>query len=324
MELRHLRYFVAVAEELNFTRAAKRLSISQPPLSLQIRQLEKEMGVPLLRRQRRGVELTNVGMLMLEEARVILKQIDQTKTDVRRRARGEAGSINIGAGGGTYFHPLIPSIIREYRMRYPDVILAPETSNSPLLVARLRARLIDVAFIWPPISDRKDLMLEPLFDEEIVIIVPLGHALSGASSAPLAALAEEPFILPPREVNPGVFDSIIAACHRAGFNPKLGPEVPQVVSTVPIVAAGLGVSIIPRCISRIKIDGVVYVPIEGDAPQAGVSLAYRSDDRSSTVQNFVAVARRARGIANLRESEDAAIKNRRTATLTSRGRPNVS
>ena len=308
MELRHLRYFVAVAEELNFTRAAKRLGISQPPLSLQIRQLEKELGTPLLRRQRLGVNLTDVGMLMLEEARVILKQVDQTKTDVRRRARGEAGSINVGAGGGTYFHPLIPAIIREYRMRYPDIVLAPETSNSPLLAARLRAGLIDVAFVWPPISDRDDLTLEPLFDEEIVIIVPLGHALSGASSAPLAALAKEPFILPPREVNPSVFDSIIAACHRAGFIPKLGPEVPQVVSTVPIVAAGLGVSIVPRCISRIQLDGVVYVSIEGDAPRAGVSLAYRRDDRSRTVQNFVAVARRARQMAVKRESEDLPIR----------------
>jgi DNA-binding transcriptional LysR family regulator len=308
MELRHLRYFVAVAEELNFTRAAKRLSISQPPLSLQIRQLEKEMGTPLLRRQRRGVELTNVGKLMLEEARVILKQVNQTKTDVRRRVRGETGSIDIGAGGGTYFHPLIPSIIREYRMQYPDIVLTPETSNSPLLIARLRAGLIDIAFIWQPISDSKDLILEPLFDEEIVIIVPLGHALSGAASAPLAALAGEPFILPPREVNPGVFDSIISACHRAGFNPKLGPEVPQVVSTVPTVAAGLGVSIVPRCISRIKVDGIVYLPIEGDAPRAGVSLTYRRDDRSPAVQEFVAVARRAKRMAVQRASDGVAKK----------------
>lgn len=313
MELRHLRYFVAVAEELNFTRAAKRLSISQPPLSLQIRQLEKEMGTQLLRRQRRGVELTNVGKLMLEEARVILKQVDQTKTDVRRRARGEIGSIHIGAGGGTYFHPLIPSIIREYRMQYPDIILAPETSNSPLLVARLRAGLIDIAFIWQPISDSNDLTLEPLFDEEIVIIVPLGHALSGAASAPLAALASEPFILPPRDVNPDVFDSIISACHRAGFNPKLGPEVPQVVSTVPMVAAGLGVSIVPRCISRVKVDGVVYLPIEGDAPRVGLSLAYRRDDRSPAVQKFVAVARRARRMAVQRASDHVAIKSKKAS-----------
>src|SRR5208282_3838562 len=108
MELRHIRYFVAVAEELNFTRAAKRLAISQPPLSLQIRQLEKELGTPLLRRQNRGVELTHVGKLMLEEARVILKQVDRAKTGVRRRARGETGWVKVGAAGGTYFHPLIP------------------------------------------------------------------------------------------------------------------------------------------------------------------------------------------------------------------------
>lgn len=307
MELRHLRYFVAVAEELNFTRAAKRLRISQPPLSLQIWQLEKEMGTPLLRRQRRGVELTNVGKLLLEEARAILKQVDQTKNDVSWCARGEAGLVNIGAGGGTYFHPLIPAIIREYRMRYPDIVLAPETSNSPLLVARLRAGLIDIAFIWPPIGDSDDLALEPLFDEEVVTIVPLGHALSGAASVPLAALAKEPFILPPREVNPGIFNSIISACHRAGFSPKLGPNVPQVVSTVSMVASGLGVSIVPRCISRIKVDGAVYLPIEGDALRAGVSLAYRRDDGSPAVRNFVAVARRAKRMAVEREIDDVAI-----------------
>ena len=307
MELRHLRYFIAVAEELNFTRAAKRLRISQPPLSLQIRQLEKEMGTPLLRRQRRGVELTNVGKLMLEEARLILKQVDQTKSDVGRRARGEAGLINIGAGGGTYFHPLIPAIIREYRMRHPDIILAPETSNSPMLVPRLRAGLIDIAIIWPAIGDSDDLVLEPLFDEEFVTILPLGHALSSARSVPLGALAEEPFILPPREVNPGVFDSIVSACHRAGFSLRLGPKVPQVVSTVSMVAAGLGVSIVPRCISRIKIDGVVYLPIEGDVPHAGVSLAYRRDDGSPAVRKFVAVARRASRSAVERGSDDIAV-----------------
>jgi DNA-binding transcriptional LysR family regulator len=306
MELRHLRYFVAVAEELNFTRAAERLGISQPPLSLQIRQFEKEMGTSLLRRQTRGVELTNVGKLMLEEARVILKQVDGAKTGVRRRARGETGSVNVGAGGGTYFHPLVPSIIREYRMRYPDIILTPEGSNTPLLVARLRAGLIDIAFIWPPISDRDDLTLEPLIDEDFVIIVPVGHSLNGLASAPLIALANEPFILPPREINPSVYDSIISACLHAGFRPKLGPEVPQVVSTVPMVAAGLGVSIVPRCISRIQADGVFYLSIEGDVPRAAISLAYRRDDRSVAVQNFVVVARRAAQTAVQHEGNDVA------------------
>jgi DNA-binding transcriptional LysR family regulator len=212
----------------------------------------------------------------------------------------------VGAGGGTYFHPLVPSIIREYRMRYPDIILTPEGSNTPLLVARLRAGLIDIAFIWPPISDCDDLILEPLIDEDFVIIVPVGHSLNGLASAPLIALANEPFILPPREINPSVYDSIISACLHAGFRPKLGPEVPQVVSTVPMVAAALGVSIVPRCISRIQADGVFYLSIEGDAPRAAISLAYRRDDRSVAVQNFVVVARRAAQTAVQHEGNDVA------------------
>jgi len=155
MELRHLRYFVAVAEELNFTRAAKRLGINQPPLSAQIRRFEKEMGAPLFVRHARGVELTNDGKLMLEEARVILKQVEQVETGVRRRARGETGHLNIGSSGGTYFHPLIPKIIREYRMHYPNVVLLPQASNTPLLIAQLRAGKIDIAFIRTPIGEAR-------------------------------------------------------------------------------------------------------------------------------------------------------------------------
>ena len=140
MELRHLRYFVAVAEELNFTRAAKRLGINQPPLSLQIRQLEKEMGTPLFHRRARGIELTGAGKLLLEEARIILKQVERAKTGVQRRARGETGRINLGSVGGTYFHPLIPAIIREYRMHYPDVVLFPQASSTSLAGRALALR----------------------------------------------------------------------------------------------------------------------------------------------------------------------------------------
>src|SRR6204780_5995950 len=129
MELRHLRYFVAVAEELNFPRAAQGLGISQPPLSLQIRQLEKELGTPLYHRRGRSVELTDAGKLLLEEARVILRQVEVAENGVRRRARGETGRLVIGSAGATYFHPLIPEIIREYGGRYPDMTLAPPPSN---------------------------------------------------------------------------------------------------------------------------------------------------------------------------------------------------
>jgi DNA-binding transcriptional LysR family regulator len=301
MELRHLRYFVAVAEELNFTRAAERLGINQPPLSLQIRQLEKEMGTPLFRRKTRGVELTNAGKLMLEEARLILKQVEQAKNGVRRRGRGETGRINIGSSGGTYFHPLIPTIIREYRTDYPDVVLYPAASNTPLLVARLQAGQIDVAILRPPISDSEGLALEPLVDEPAVIVVPGGHPLSARTSAPLIALAEEALVMFPRELNPSNYDSVIAACIRSGFRPKLGQEAPQVVAIIPMVAAGLGVSLVPRSLARICRDGVALLSIEGDGPRALISLAHRRDDRSAAVQNFVAVARRAMRAAKLIE-----------------------
>jgi DNA-binding transcriptional LysR family regulator len=291
MELRHLRYFVAVAEELNFTRAAKRLGIHQPPLSLQIRQLENEIGTPLLVRHARGVELTNAGKLMLEDARVILKQVEQAKIGVRRRARGETGHLNIGSSGGTYFHLLIPKIIREYRTHYPNVVLFPQASNTALLIAQLRAGQIDIAFIRTPIGESEGLRLELLVDEPNVMVVPTGHPLSRSTSVPLRAFAKENFVLYPRELNPDNYDSIISAFKNEGFSPKLSQEAPQIVSVIPMVAAGLGVSIVPRSMNRILTDAVVYLPIDGNAPRALIALAYRQHDRSPAVQNFVAVAR---------------------------------
>ena len=161
---------------------------------------------------------------MLEEARVILKQVGQAKIGVRRRARGEIGQLNIGSSGGTYFHPLIPTIIRQYGTHYPDVVMSPAASNTPLLVARLRAGQIDVAFIRPPISDSDGLALDLLVDEPAIMVLPTGHRLCWAASAPLSALAEETFVLCARELNPGNYDSIIAACHRADLL-KYRPEV---------------------------------------------------------------------------------------------------
>ena len=295
MEMRHLRYFVAVAEELNFTRAAKRLGINQPPLSLQIHQLEDEMGTPLFVRHARGVELTNAGNLMLEDARAILKQVEQAKIGVRRRARGETGSLNIGSSGGTYFHPLVPTIIREYRKHYPNVVLLAQASNTALLTAQLRAGKIDVAFIRTPIAESEGLTLELLVDEPTVMVVPTGHPLSRSASVSLRAFAKETIILQhPRELNPDNYDLILAAFKSAGFSPKWTLEAPQIVAVIPMVAAGLGVSIVPESMSHILTDAVVYLPIDGNAPRALLELAYRQYDRSPAVQNFVAVARRTR------------------------------
>ena len=291
MELRHLRYFIAVAETLSFSRAAKQLGIKQPPLSTQIRNLEKELGVQLFRRLPRNVELTDAGKLLLEEARIILKQVDSATTGVRRRARGETGRINIGSSGGTYFHPCVPEIISKYRSKYPKVVLAPEASSTALLIARLRAGQIDVAFVRPPVEDPEGLVIDLIVDEETTIVVPADHPVARAKTAPLSALAKDTFITYPRALNPGNYDSLIAACRAAGFTPKFGSEAPQLVSIVPLVAAGLGVSVVPRSIGRFCSGGVACVSIAGDAPRAKIALACRRDERSAAVKNFVAVAR---------------------------------
>jgi DNA-binding transcriptional LysR family regulator len=177
MELRHLRYFVAVAEEESFTRAAERLGIKQPPLSLQIRQLEKEMGTPLFRRLSRRVELTGAGKLLLEEARNILERVEHAKTDVKRRARGETGQMCIGTAAATYFEPLVNCITREYCAKYPNVTLYAEESSTRMLMARVHAGKVDAAFVWSPISDQKELAVIPVVEEEWMVMLPQGHRL---------------------------------------------------------------------------------------------------------------------------------------------------
>jgi DNA-binding transcriptional LysR family regulator len=298
MELRHLRYFVAVAEELHFTRAAKRLGIRQPPLSAQIQQLEAEMGTALFRRLPRGVQLMPSGKLFLEEARRILEQLEQAKVGAQRGARGERGQMVVGFAGATYFDPTILSMISGYRSRYPEVVLLPDQRISRTLVARLEAGEVDVAFVRYPSSEGGKLLIETLVDEDLMIALPGEHELAQQRSVSLASLAKEPFIQCSRKLNVPVFEEFIAACSRAGFTPILGPEAPDVVSIVPLVAAGFGVALVPRALSQIRIKGVAYRPLGGERLALPIRLAYRSDNDSPPVRNFVKLARRVAGASN--------------------------
>jgi DNA-binding transcriptional LysR family regulator len=291
MELRHLRYFVTVAEELHFTRAAERLQIRQPPLSIQIRRLEEELGAPLFRRLSRGVELTEAGKFLLPEARAILARVDRAAEEVWHLARGESGKLRVGFAGATYFQPLLPAIVREYRRRYPQVELLPEQSNTPAMLSGLDSACLDAAFVRPPISGVDRIAVDALIEEQTLAVLPTGHSLSGASSVALESLASETFILFPRAIGYGLYDSIISACHRAGFSPRLGQDAPQITSIIPMVAAGFGVSVVPYSTRQIQVEGAVFKPISGVAPRASIGLAYRRDERSRAVRNFVAVAR---------------------------------
>jgi DNA-binding transcriptional LysR family regulator len=292
MELRHIRYFVAVAEELHFTRAAERLGIKQPPLSQQIGRLEAELGTLLFRRLKRSVELTESGALLLHEARKILEHIERAKATIQRRARGETGRIVIGFAGSTNLQPLVPAIVRAYREKYPDLQMMPEQSNSPRLIADLRQSLIDVAFVRPPLEHTTGIQVDPLIVEPMVVVLPSSHPLARARSVSLGQLAQDTFLIWPRAIGPGPYDAVIASCRRAGFFPRVLEDASQLAAIPPMVEAGFGISIVPQSLERISLHQVAYKPIAGEAPRSEIALAYRTRETSPAVRNFVALARR--------------------------------
>ncbi|MCC7271810.1 MAG: LysR family transcriptional regulator [Alphaproteobacteria bacterium] len=298
VELRHLRYFVAVAEEEHVTRAAERLNIQQPPLSQQIRALETELGVPLFRRKARGIALTEAGRLFLEDVRAILAQVDHAVAAVKRAARGEQGRLAVGFTSSAPFHPFLPAVLRRFRDAFPGVALAMEESGTAELVEALRSERIDVAFVRSPIAEGAGLDVLPLLEEEMLAALPAGHRLAAgkraAAALPLAALASEPFILYRRSAGAGLYDAIIAACHGAGFNPQLVQEAPRILSTLNLVAAGLGVSIVPASLGRLALAGVAYRRLRTRPPLvAPLHLAMRRREGSAVVRRFVELVGRA-------------------------------
>jgi DNA-binding transcriptional LysR family regulator len=292
MELRHLRYFIAVAEEKHMTRAAHRLGIQQPPLSLQIRALEQELDVQLFRRKPRGVELTDAGAAFLDRARAILDQVERATATTRRTARGEQGRVVVGFTSSAPFHPFVPRVIRAYREMSPLVSLVLEESGSSELVQALHNEEIDAAFIRSPVADVMGLTVRPLLEERMVVAMPSGHPLGkGANKAPplpLSAFAKETFILYKRPGGPGLYDTIITACRSAGFSPRVGQEAPRIISTLNLVAAGLGVSVVPESLRRLQMDGVVYRRLTDNSRlSAPLILACRRGENSAAVQRFI-------------------------------------
>ncbi|HEX3498377.1 MAG TPA: LysR family transcriptional regulator [Stellaceae bacterium] len=304
MELRHLRYFVAVAEEGHITRAAARLGIQQPPLSQQIHALERELDIQLFRRKPRGVELTAAGRSLLDDARGILAQVEHARAAAWRTARGEQGRIVVGFTSSTPFVPFVPQVIRAFRELYPRVALALEETGTGEMIDGLRNEVIDAAFIRSPAPDPAGIEVHPLLEEAMMVALPAGHALAVAGAGPgaaardetglkLAALAGDTFILYRRPVGPGLYDAIIAACHGAGFSPLVGQEAPRILSTLNLVAAGLGVSLVPASLQRLRMDGVVFRLLDSASrPKAPLNLAQRRGETSALVRRFVALVRR--------------------------------
>jgi len=291
MELRHLRYFVAVAEELHFTRAAQKLGLGQPPLSQQIQALERELGTPLFRRLPRGVALTEAGRSFLADAQAILQRVEQASEQARRVAAGKLGRIRVGMINSAPFHPFVPGVIREFGQRYPEVALSIDENSTPALATAVLGNSADIAFVRPLLGDSAGLTTEHLFDEDMLVALPQGHPLARFRTLSLWALAPEDFVLFPRLVGSGLYDEIIAACQRTGFSPRVTQEASQVTSIVNLVAAGLGVSLVPASMQQINSEGVTYRAIAGDAPRARMSLIYRAGEDAPIVANMIALAR---------------------------------
>ena len=288
MELRHLRYFVAVAEEGHITRAAERLGMQQPPLSQQIKAMEGELGVQLLRRKPRGVEVTPAGLALLADARAILEHLDHAFATTRRTARGEEGRIAVGFTSSAPFHPFVPRVIRLFRETYPMIELTLDESGTTELIEDLRRERVDAAFIRTLVSEPVGVTLNPLLDEEMSLALPVGHALAVEhGDIELQALAAEIFIAYRRRSGPGLYDAILAACHAAGFSPTIGQEAPRIVSTLNLVAAGLGIAIVPASLRRMQMDGVAYKALSGaHRPVAPLLLATRRNDSGAVVRRF--------------------------------------
>jgi DNA-binding transcriptional LysR family regulator len=289
MELRHIRYFLAVAEEGNFTRAAAKLGIGQPPLSQQIRDMEMEIGASLFHRVPHGAELTAAGMAFLPEAKAAVVAAEKAKLAAQRATRGETGRLTLGFTASSAFNPAVSGTIRRFRHQWPDVGLSLTEMNSNWLMEKLMREEIDAAFIRPGLEDPKDVRLKRLTDEPMLVALPAHHALARHQRVPLGALAGEPFILFPRTVGLSLYDDIVRACRAAGFELVVTQEAPQIPSVVNLVAADLGVSIVPASIAQIALDGVAYRPIEGPPLVARLGLAILKAQRSPVAANLMSL-----------------------------------
>ena len=287
MELRHVRYFVALAEELNFTRAAARLGIGQPPLSQQIRDLETEIGYPLFLRRPHGAELTEAGRAFLGEARLILEQAERAKEAARRAGGGHVGALRVGFTSSANFHPAVTEAFSVFHWKYPDASLIVEESHSARLAERLLHSELDAAFVRPGNVTPEGLDLLPLGEEPLILALPVGHRLAAQARVPVAALRGEPFVIFSQGIGRTFLGLIREACAQEGFEPTVGQETPHIVAMINMVAAGLGVAMAPGSIAQLAVRGVVYRPLDGAVPKVPLAIATRAGDASPLVRNFL-------------------------------------
>jgi DNA-binding transcriptional LysR family regulator len=273
MELRLLRAFVAVAEELHFGRAARRLHISQPPLSAQIRRLEADLEVRLFDRNRRGVALTDAGATLLGGARHLLAEAAHTRLAVQRTARGQRGVLGVGYTP-TASYDVLPAVIPAFRARWPEVRLDLTELRSELLPEAVRSGRLEVGLVCAPV-DSRGLGESVLVREPLLALLPEGHPLAARARVPVRALASLPFVLVRRDIEPGWADAAAAALRRAGVAPQVVQETDSKIALLGLVAAGIGVSVVSASMARLGRVGVTLRPIDGLSVRLVLSMLTR-------------------------------------------------
>ena len=298
MELRHLRYFLAVAEERHFGRAADRLHVSQPPLSRQIRALEAELGVKLFTRTTRRVDLTAAGELLLERARRVLHEVEDAAEDCRRAARGEAGRLTIGFGGSISYG-LLPVVANALRAGLPAVELELHGEMlTPAQVSGLTDESLDLGLLRPPVRDRR-LQVQVIRSEPLIVAVGSGHRLAELDEVPIEELASEPFVTYPSHSRSVTHDTVEEACSAHGFLPRVAVEVSETSTLVCFVAAGVGVALVPGSVAVLALPGIVYRPLAGLAPRVELAVAWRREDKSPLLARALEIVHQASTVAGL-------------------------
>lgn len=290
MDLRHLRYFVAVAEEQNFSRAAERLHMAQPPLSRQVKQLEDELGVRLFDRTGRGVVMTEAGQLFLEEARRLLVQADQVVRMVERLGNGEVGRLALGfvpsASNST-----LPPLLRLFSERFPNVELFLHEMKPHEVVQRLHGEQIDVGFLYLPFEDSA-LDCRTVSREPLVVALPETHPFIAEPEIDLRTLADEPFILPMGYQMPGLHAQVMEVCRQAGFVPRaVQKEVWLMQTIVGLVAGSIGVALVPASLQNLSRTGVVYRKVRDLSPTVEMGAIWRRNDSSSVLRSFLSLVK---------------------------------
>jgi DNA-binding transcriptional LysR family regulator len=285
MELRHFRCFVAVAEELHFGKAARRLNLSQPPVSLAIKELETEIGLQLFERTSRRIVLTPQGQEVLHDARAILARTELLKQHAAMAALGAGGSLSLGFISLDSYS-FLPSLLLAFTGKYPGIRLTLQESTTDRILAELEAGSIDVGSCLATPSLPPTLIYRPTNRYALVLALPENHRLAKLAKVPLDELAEERFMLFERHIGPVMFDTVVSVCMRHGFSPRLF-HARQQHTIVSMVAGGVGVALVPSCVQVMRREGVVYRPIRGETTYVESGVAWRRDDESFMVREFL-------------------------------------